>query len=187
MEPKRHTSLITYIPNNSDKIVLGQDEILKLNVFCDMDMNYEDGLLYYNDNPETIKKLSVDKLKKIMAGKGIRPPVSALKKNELVELLVDRIKFSLEKNEPAEEEIEGIYRLRDGRYLAEVDNFPLIITSNKNNAVLTRDIAVSFLDGHQDRCVHKHNFTIEKLKTLGDINPITFRLLCNISQKVLVE
>ncbi len=184
MEPRKHTSLISYTPNNSDKIVIGQDEILKLNVFCEKDMNYEDGLLYYNENPEMIQKISVDKLRKIMTGKGIKPAVSAMKKGELVELLIKRIKYTLEMNEPVEEEIEGIYKLRDGRYLAEVDNLPLIITSNKNNAILTRDIAISALDGNQERCIHNHNFTIEKLKTWGNIDPRTLQILENIPQKV---
>lgn len=183
MEPKRQTSLISYTPNNSDKIAIGQDEILKLNVFCEKDINYEDGLLYYNENPEVINKISAEKLRKVMSGKGIKPAVSSQKKRELVELLLKRIQYTLEINEPAEEEIEGIYKLRDGRYLAEVDNFPLIITSNKNHAILTRDIAISYLDGSSDRCIHNHNFSIEKLKTWGNIDPRTLQMLENLQLK----
>ena len=127
---------------------------------------------------DIINKIDVGTLKKLMAGKGIKPAVSSMKKHQIVDLLQKRIINTLKIVDDEEDPIEGISKLKDGRYISEIDGLPLVITNNRNNAILARDIAAYYIDGDHIRCKNKtHKLGIEKLKSWGRIHPLTLKLL----------
>ena len=166
------------INNPNEHINVGSEEINSLNKVTELNLNYYDSLNYYAENVDTINKIDVGILKKLMANKGIKPAVSSMKKHQIVDLLQKRIVNTLKIVDDEEDLTDGINKLKDGRYVAEIDGLPLVITNNRNNAILARDIAAYYIDGNNLRCQHKtHKLGVEKLRSWGKIHPLTLKLL----------
>lgn len=151
------------------KVLVGEEECQSLMDLLGLNLNFDDALDKLNNLLFIKKNYLCTQLKKVMSNRGIKPPVYTLRADELCQLLLNRIRYTIEfRSKRKKDHYRGVLELEGHRYLVVLnlddEEIPIAIFKKKKHAAVAYDTIIFHLTN--DRSLMNFPDSNRKLSSL---------------------